>query len=162
MRRIDMAMVGALVIAGTLFGATLGQASSTGAAVLPLLSTTTHVSTTTPDPTPGLGNVVFNITVTEELVTGALITPGGDVSVTIQDSSDPTPILIGSQVVSSCLLGLPPLLGLWHATCSTNFAVPVADFDGCATTTVTATYSGGTDLLAESSHGSTIVTTNFC
>ncbi len=162
MRRINMAMVGTIVFAGTLLGAALGQASSTGAAVLPLLSTTTHISTATPDPQPNQGNVVFNITVTEELVTGALITPGGQVAVTVQDGSDPKPILVGSPSVSSCLLGLAPVLGLWHETCSTNFAMPVNDLDGCATTLVTATYSGASDLIAEPSHASTVVVTNFC
>jgi hypothetical protein len=131
--------------AGLTLGTMAGLAPSAGAALLPLLPTSTVVSS---NGTASVRPTTVTATVSLELVQGLLVTPSG--SVTFHNTNGQSSSVLGTAPLSSCLLGLPSLLGLTQATCSAT--IPIRNF--CGLGTVTAVYSGATDLIAEPSTGS--------
>jgi len=137
---------GAVAAAVVSVGMLAGAMSSARAAVLPLLSTSTALSTTTSTST-----ITLDATVTLELVKGALITPSGTVA--LSDVTGAGTTLLASPKLSSCLLGLPGLLGLTTETCSVSYTLTSADWANTVACDnyFTAVYSGGTDLVAEPS-----------
>jgi hypothetical protein len=144
----------ALAMGAGLFMGTMAGAAPVSAATLPLLTTTTTVSVA---PAAGIPETA-TATVSLELVKGLLITPSG--SVTFVESNDGSVVPLGSAPLSKCLLGLPSLLGITKATCSAT--VSLADDHFCYIGTITASYSGSTDLIAKPSVGSDVVNESVC
>jgi len=155
MNRLSHKVAGAVLATGLLIGVLAGAAPGVGASTLNLLSTTTSVVATQPN-----GGVELTATVNLELVKGALVTPAGSVNFTAvnENVNEGTPIDLGQATVSDCLLGLPALLSLWHASCTATLdtAFESATLESwCSPWTITATYSGANDLVAKSSFGIT-------
>lgn len=146
----------ALVMGAGLFIGVLASTAPTGAATLPLLSTTTVASVA-----PATGDVTTaTATVSLELVGGLLVTPSGEVTFTEYANG----YLEGSRVtlapvpLSRCLLGLPALTGITQATCSATVSLVHNGF--CFVQEITASYTGATDLIAKPSVGAVIVNRN--
>jgi hypothetical protein len=152
--RLLSGQAAALLMGAGLFMGTMAGATPAGAATLPFLSTTTTVSVS---PAAGIPTSA-TATVSLELVNGLLITPSG--SVTFVESNDGRIVPLGSAPLSKCLLGLPSLLGITQATCSAT--VSLTGYGFCYIGTVTASYSGATDLIAKPSVGSDAVNETAC
>jgi hypothetical protein len=97
-------------------------------------------------PVPGDGTPPLPITMTAtvnlELLHGVLITPSGTVDFTASDGQNW--VEFRGAPLSSCLLGLSPILGLWDETCSATTVVAfgqASELENCSTWTITATYS---------------------
>jgi hypothetical protein len=149
MKRSHIKIGGTAMTLGLIAGSLAGAVFPAGAASVNLLTTNTSVEAS-PDTTSDSSPVTVLATVTLELVKGALVTPSGEVNFSLTSGGVNSPL--PSEPISSCLLGLPSLLGIWTETCTAT--LKTADLE-CSMGTIWAVYSGSTDLVAEASKDST-------
>jgi hypothetical protein len=153
MRRFNHLVAGTVLTGGLLIGGIAGSIASASAATIPLLPTTTSVVASE----TAAGVVHSTATVAIDLVDGLLVTPSGAVTFTATQGN--SHISLGSGYLSACLLGLG------GETCKTTVKPGIRATDAlerCGTWTITATYTGDTDLLAQASSGTTKFGTESC
>jgi hypothetical protein len=158
--------------AATTLGLAIGALAGTSAAGADVLGgldglalqTTTTLTSTTPTFVDGVEQVTLHATVSIEGIKGALITPSGQVDFeeTYYASGTGEEIYpVQAANLSSCVLGLPSVLGLWQATCSASVTFNLT-YGNCAPTTISAEYLGASDLIAGPSNSEVIDIRGSC
>jgi hypothetical protein len=156
MKNLKHQLAGVLLAAGIAGGTLAATFSPASALVNQILPTTTSLSVTQAA-TSG-APVVMTATVNLVGLHGLLISPSGPVAFTANQPNAGV-LLVGTANVTSCLLGLPALLGLWSASCTATLTITGAELAtlnaGCGWVT-TAVYAEPNDLLAAPSQTTTI------
>jgi hypothetical protein len=149
---------------GTLAGTSGAGADVLGGLAGLALHTTTTLTSTTPTFVDGVEQVTLHATVSIEGIKGALITPSGQVDFAgtyYASGTGEENYPLQPANLSSCVLGLPSILGLWQATCSATATFNLT-YGNCALTEISAEYLGTSDLVAGPSNSPVIDIRSSC